>query len=282
MLYDMSQPSGIYLYDVTQSLELLMDVRTINTKIGITKDTSNNTVLTPLSEYYDVSSQYFIQDSFTITPSDISHTIRNGNIVSTGAFSVIYEQFSEYVSAYFGKGASVPCSICTTNSEGDLRSIGFSTLYANPMINKSVFDSSALIQMVSSAGTTDGLGASICDFSGNINVFGVTSILNTLCYYDPFNNRDSSSTPLEGFQENDLLYAPSGQNIVLSIVLDTKAYEQPPFNIGEFSDSVGNSQSSSFSSQNSVPGTCIQTNQFSTTNIRQSYSIGILIRLVNR
>ena len=269
MLYDMSQQSGIYSYDVTQSLELWMDVRTINTKIGITKDTSNIMVITPLSQYYDSSSQIFLQDSFSITPSDISYTILSGNIISTGAFSAIYEQFSEYVSAYFGKGLSAPLPI------------GFSTLYANPDINHSVFDASALIQMISSAGTADGLGASICDFSGNMNVFGVTSILNTLCYYNPFNNRDSSSTPMEGFMENDLLYSPSGQNIVLSVVLDTKAYEQPQFNIGEFSDSVGNSQSSSFSSQNSVPGTFIQTNQFSTTNIRQSYSIGILIRLVN-
>ena len=260
----MSQQSGIYSYDVTQSLELYMDVRTINTKIGITKDASNMTVLTPLSQYYDVSSQYFIQDSFTITPSDISHTILSGNIISTGAFSAIYEQFSEYVSAYFG-----------------IRSTGFSTIYTNPNINHTVFDSSALIQMVSSVGSTDGLGASICDFSGNIDVFGVTSILYTLCYYNPFSNRDSSSTHLEGFIENDLIYVPSGQNIVLSIVLDTKACELPPFNIGEFSDSVGNSQSTSFSSQNSVPGTFIQTNQFSTTKISQSYSIGMLIRFVN-
>ena len=264
MLYDMSQQSGIYSYDVTQSLELYMDVRIINQKIGITKDASNITVLTPLSEYYDVSSQFLIQDSFSITPSDISHSILSGNIINTGAISVIYEQFSEYVSAYFG-----------------IRPIGFSTLYTKPIINTSVFDSSALIQMVSSAGTNDGLGASTCDFSGNINLFGVTSILNTLCYYNPFNNRDSSSTPVEGFKENDLLYAPSGQNIVLSIVLDTKAYELPPSNIGEFSDSVGNSQSTAFSSQNTVPGTFIQTNQFSTTKISQSYSIGMLIRLVN-
>ena len=132
----MSQQSGIFSYDVTQSLELWMDVRTINTKIGITKDASNTTVLTPLSEYYDVSSQYFVQDSFTITPSDISHIIRSGNIISTGAFSAIYEQFSEYVSAYFGKGLP---------DEFGVRPIGFSTLYANPMINHSVFDASALI-----------------------------------------------------------------------------------------------------------------------------------------
>jgi hypothetical protein len=260
----MSQTSEIYLYDVTQSLELLMDVRTVNTKIGITKDASNTTVITPLSQYYDISSQSFLQDSFRITSSDISDTIRSGNIISTGALRVIYEQFSEYVSAYFG-----------------IRPTGFSTLYANPTINSIVLDSSALIQLVSSVGTNDGLGASICDFSGNIDVFGVTNILHNLCDYNPFNNRDSSSTPVEGFKENDLLYASSGQNIVLSIVLDSKAYELPPSNIGEFSNSVGNSQSTTFSSQNSVPGTFIQTNQFSTTNIRQSYSIGILIRLVN-
>ena len=264
MLYDMSNQSGIYSYDVTKSLELRMDVRTINTKIGITKDSSNLTVLTPLSEYYDVSSQYFIQDSFRITPSDISYSILSGNIISTGAFSVIYEQFSDYVSAYFG-----------------IRPIGFSTLYTSPNINHYVFDASALTQMVRSAGTTDGLGASICDFSGNIDVFGVTSILNTLCYYNPFSNRDVSSTPIEGFKENDLIYAPSGQSIVLSIVLDNKAYELPPSNIGEFSGSVGDSQSTLFSSQNSVPGTFIQTNQFSTTTIRQSYSIGMLIRFAN-
>jgi hypothetical protein len=264
MLYDMSQQSGIYSYDVTQSLELLMDVRIINTKIGITKDISNSTVITPLSEYYDVSTQSFLQDSFSITPSDISYTILSGNVISTGAFSVIYEQFSEYVSAYFGK-----------------RSVGFSSLYDYPVIDHPIFDASALIHMVRSSGSSDGLGAFISDFSGNINVYGVTNILNNLCHYNPFNNRDISSTSVEGFKENDLIYAPSGQNIMLSVVLDKKAYELPPSNIGKFSGSVGDSQSTLFSSQNSSPGTFIQTNQFSTTTITQSYSVGILLRFAN-
>jgi len=256
----MSTPSSISQYDVTNSLELLFDVRIVNQKLGITKDSSQTQVLTPVEQYYDTSRQVFLQDTLQITSDDLVATLTVGNIISPGVLQEIYTDFSAYVQAYFGNSP-----------------IGFSSLYAVPHLPHTLLDTSGLQHLLLSQGTSDGSGATVGNLTGALTLTGVTQVLTDICNNNPFGNRDpSSATPLTGFLANDLIYVPTGGfNLTLSVQLEALTYELPITHTGEFSGQVGAQQSQS------MPGTCVLTNTTNSTQIRQTYAIALLLRLAN-
>ena len=256
----MGSPSHISQYDVTNSLELLFDVRIVNQKLGITKDSSQTQVLTPVDQYYDTSRQVFLQDTLQITSDDLVATLTTGSIISPGVLQEIYTDFSTYVQAYFGNSP-----------------VGFSSLYTVPHLPHTLLDTSGLQHLFLSQGTSDGSGASIGFLSGTLNITEVTQVLTDICNNNPFGNRDPSSvTILNGFLANDLIYVPPGGfSITLSVQLEALTYELPITHTGEFSSQVGAQQSQS------IPGTCILTSTVSSTQIRQTYAIALLLRLAN-
>jgi len=247
-------------YDVTGSVEVLMDVRLFNNKIGIQKDASNINVLnnTTSSYYSDVSNMLNI-DSISFTASEFVYDIStNGNvnaIISVGVLSTIYSDFSNYVATYFGM-PNLPATGATNPNE-----FGFATLFSNsPDFNPNggVFDKAAFINLINagtvasnggySGGTMgyDGSGANITPLDGTITISNITQLLRNAVDANPFNNRNpttgnTASDPYDrsnygvtdGFFANDLFFIPqSGISITLTLAIDQEAFLVPMNNVG--------------------------------------------------
>jgi len=283
-------PVPVHTFDVTQTLEILMDVRIINLKLGIQKDASNILILNNLSDYYDSSTFTFLQNSITITSEDIINAIHNGQLISTGAVSIYYQQFSEYVNSYFKVGKRAE-SLLTANSGGDLRSPdefghgthGISTLFDRQiyLIPNTELNAYTLSQLFVKGNTPDGNGAYIQDLSGQLYIPNVSQTLRTIVTENIFNNRLLYSSVIEGFKEGDVVCSPNnGITITFSIAMDTKAFAFPEIQTDTI-DMIDSQQIASFIQLNPSPGSCTLTNTYNANKISQSYSIGIMIRLAN-
>lgn len=247
-------------YDVTGSVEVLMDVRLFNNKIGIAKDASNVNVLNgSTSSYYSDVSNILNTDSFVISASEFVYDLStNGNVnsvISVGVLSTIYSDFSNYVATYFGM-PNLPSTGATNPNE-----FGFATLFSNsPDFNPNggVFDKAAFINLVNAGVTTtgvggvtgtmgyDGSGASITPLSGDITIGGITQLLRNAVDVNPFGNRNpvtgtTASDPYDrsnygvtdGFFADDLFFIPnSGISITLKLAIDQEAFGVPLNNVG--------------------------------------------------
>lgn len=236
-------------YDVTGAVEVLMDVRLFNAKIGITKDASNIGVTVPTSTYYSDVSNMLLTDSLTISAQefiqDISNAGAGNSIVSVGLLSTIYSDFSNYVATYFGM-PNQPTSATNPNE------YGFATLFANdPNFNPNagVFNPAAfydLLTKAADAGWSDGSGAQITTLSGTVTVSNITSLLRNAVDANPFGNRNSqtgttASDPYDrsnygvtdGFFADDLFFIPAnGFQITLKLGIDSEAFLTPLNNAG--------------------------------------------------
>ena len=247
-------------YDVTGSVEVLMDVRLFNNKIGISKDSSNINVTTAgTNTYYNDVSNMLLTDSFSISASEFVYDIStNGNtnsIISVGVLSTIYSDFSNYVATYFGM-PNLPSTGATNPNE-----YGFATLFSNtPNFNPNggIFDKAAFINLINSGVTTtgtggvtgtmgtDGSGASITPLGGTVTIAGITQLLRNAVDVNPFGNRNpttgtTASDPYDrsnygvtdGFFANDLFFIPSsGIQITLTLAIDQEAFGNPLNNVG--------------------------------------------------
>jgi hypothetical protein len=248
-------------YDVTGAVEVLMDVRLFNNKIGIAKDSSNVNILSgSTASYYNDVSNMLITDSFDISASEFVYDIStNGNtncIISVGVLSTIYSDFSNYVATYFGM-PNLPTSGNNTGTNDS--EYGFATLFSNaPNFNPNngTFDKAAFVNLINAgtnnAGFTggtmgyDGSGANISELSGNIKISGITSLLRNAVDVNPFGNRDpangtTASDPYDrsnygvtdGFFANDLFFIPSnGISVTLTLTIDQEAFGNPANNVG--------------------------------------------------
>jgi len=248
-------------YDVTGSVEVLMDVRLFNNKISIQKDASNLNLTVATSTFYSDVSNMLNTDSFTISASefvyDLSAAGGTAAVVSVGLLSTIYSDFSNYVATYFAMPA-----MPTTSGGQNQNEYGFATLFTgevgfNP--NNGVFDASAFYNLVcggngGNPGTNQGVtpwgndtsGAGISTLSGAITVSNITQLLRNAVDANPFNNRNPStgttaSDPYDrsnygvtdGFLANDLFFIPSnGFQVTLKLAIDQEAYGNPLNNAG--------------------------------------------------
>lgn len=281
----------IHAYDVTKSVELLMDVRILNNKLGIQKDASNILVLTPLDEYYNSSTFSFYSNSITLTSDDIISAISNGQLVDVGALSVCYRQFADYVNAYFGQGAE---SLQQLTPSGALHpdefgysfnpsEYGISTLYSSRFLPIYDIDVSALTQIFISGNGGDISGVYIQDICGQVNIPDIANTIRSIIQNNPFNNRGLYSSVIQGWIADDIFYIPSGGlTITFSVNIDqiSAAFPSfPPFDTQHVSDA----QINTFNHENPVPGATTLTNTFNSQSktISQTYSVGLLIRLAN-
>lgn len=299
-------------FDVTGSVEVLMDVRLFNYKIGIYKDAANLNVKnaggTP--DFYTAATDKLNTDSFVLSANefvvDMKANLGTGNIVSVGIFSTIYSDFAQYVSTYFG--------LPSVDTQTDY---GFATLFSgetgfNP--NHGVFDAAAFSGLLydgSGANPAytgvDGSGASISTLAGSITIAGITQLLRNAVDSNPFGNRNSTSGTTasdpydranygvtDGFLADDLFFIPSnGFQITLNLAVDQEAFAVPMNNVGpNYDSSFQNTSDASFSStrpatQSSAGGggtnnsISVSTSTSSTTLISRTISAPLLIRLAN-
>lgn len=168
----------VYHYNVTTALQVSLDVRYFNAKIGLYKDASNiNT--TPGFSALDPSSLMFPIDSIVIPASEFVAGMQSDNqVMSVGALSGIYTNFNQFVTDYFGNR------------------FGFETLFdlsGQTNYNNGVFDASALINIIHAKTMDVNTHEYIRDLSGSITLSGINNSLNYVTYNNRFGNRSGST-----------------------------------------------------------------------------------------
>ena len=84
--------------DLTLALQLKVNVRTFNEKIGLIKDASNNTII---QSSFDSSNNVFSIDDISLNYQDILPDIITDNVISVGGFSSMYRDFKRNVINYY-------------------------------------------------------------------------------------------------------------------------------------------------------------------------------------
>ena len=274
----------IFQYDVTNSVEVLLDVRTFNTLIGISKDLDNINVTS--NHYYDTSNNSLYVDSISFTASQFVTGLGNNssNVVSVGCLNTLYNDFTNYVEQYFGFKGQI----------GSNNIYGTASLYAglNDFYpNRGVFDASAFLNIIT-ASPNDGQGAYINDLSGQITVNNITQLLRYAVDTNVFGNRDPSngvtaSDPYDhanygvtdGFFADDLIFIPNqGIQITLNLAIQSGSFTSSTMiTTGQYASI----QDTSFDALTNGSGTFIETSNFSNTGIGRTISAPLLIRLAN-
>lgn len=194
-------------YDLTDAVQVLYDVKTFNSKIGLIKDASNNIIL---DTSFNNASNNFPVDEINISADEFINGMQVNQVISVGRLSTLYDEFSDFVQQYFSGPA------------------GFNTLFSDSsgcIINGGVFDASAFIHIITEK-PMDSSGAYVSDLSGVITINRVNELLKTSCSLNVFGNRDPSDNPVieEGFLSGDLIFIPNGLQITLNTHIDTENF----------------------------------------------------------
>lgn len=244
----------LYQYDVTQAVQVLFDVRTFNSKLGLYKD-DNNQYIT--STTFDISSDSFTVDSINISSLDFQDGLTASQVISVGTYNTMYTDYIEFVNTYFGYAG------------------GFSSLFAAASefdINQGVFDSNSFVNLLYPY--SDVSGENVKPLTGSITISNINNLLRYAVDSNVFNNRnpatanivDASGNPIEpgstiydtysvssvtdgsgnasdicgnvvdnlqglyasnygtadGFVAGDLFFIPAGTTIKLHIVIDAE------------------------------------------------------------
>ena len=217
---NLAAQTPIAKYDLTNAVQVLYDVRTFNTKIGLYKDANN---LNVLSSSYDNSSGIFPTDSITISASEFAAAVDVSNlVVSVGTYSTLYSGFNQYVNTYFNYANSFASLFSTTSVFN---------------INGGVFDASAFVNIIHGQ-TLAADGSYIKDLSGSVTIENINSLLKFAVDSNVFANRDASygttaSNPAnranysrkDGFLAGDLIYVPTGTTVNLSVSIVNQGFE---------------------------------------------------------
>jgi len=301
----------LYQYDVTQAVQVLFDVRTFNSKLGLYKDTNNQYIT---SSVFDLSSDSFPNDSITLTADQFVLGMTSPQVISVGTYSSIYSDYTQYVNTYFGYAG------------------GFSSLFASASefnVNQGVFGANELINLLHPY--TDPSGANVKPVIGAITISNINQLLRFAVDSNVFNNRrpgtaiyasgvdvsigetvnnsDSITSvipgngtasdiygnvvgPLQplyqsdygtadGFIAGDLFFVPAGTTIRLHLVIDAEIYN-PLNNIGtsnimnlitnqDFTNKYGTTSANYFTESSTA----------SITNIDRTLTAPLLIKLAN-
>ena len=193
-------------FDMTDAVQVLYDVKTFNSKIGLIKDVSNTTIID--SSFNDSSGNFPI-DEFSITAEEFVNGMQTDHVISVGRLNTLYDEFGDFVDQYFSNG-------------------GFETLFSNTSdntINNGIFDASSFIHIISEK-PIDASGQYVSELTGSISINHVNELLKTACVINVFGNRDISENPVveNGFISGDLIFIPSGLQITLHTEIDTEQF----------------------------------------------------------
>jgi hypothetical protein len=192
-------------FDVTNSVQVLFDVRKFNEKIGT------------------YANGRFPNDTISLTAQQFVAGVQNASqILSVGAYTSLYSDFASYVNAYFSYANNLTSLF--TNQE------------PFPSGN---FDASDFLTIINGT-ATDPSGAYISNLTGSIQIYNINNIITYAAQYNIFGNRDITQIPTtipRGFIDGDIILIPQGTTATLSLALDITATGLSP--------SVVNQQSSS-------------------------------------
>lgn len=186
-------------YDVTGSVQIYMDVRFFNEKIGLYKDAQNQNIL---SSSFNEITRKFPQDTITISSNEFLQNVHIPNIISVGKLETLYVDFIQYVNDYFSY-ANGCSSIFNPASQMD--------------INGGIFDATQLITILNGKTKDPATGEYVNDLSGSITILSINQMLQQIISSNPFNNRQPNSSLRDGFIENDLIFIKTGIKISLNV-----------------------------------------------------------------
>jgi len=277
-------------YDVTGSVEILLDVRTFNEKLNIWKDASNIDV-SSVPVFYDSVNDLLLTNTVTLSAAEFKAGINNmtSRVISVGKYTTLYSDFAAYVAAYFGLS-----SANTTETAQGVATLFSAEYNLNP--NSGVFDASAFLTIITTE-AADGSGSYINELAGSITIANITKLLRNAVDANPFGNRDPSSGTTasdtsnranygvsDGFFADDLFFIPSaGITIQLNLIIDTEGFPLPLNNIGPaFASATGTAQDAAFGVDPSFnPLGFDSTSTATTTLISRTLTAPLLIRLSN-
>jgi hypothetical protein len=235
--------------DVTDAIQIMMDVLTFNDKLGL----------------FDSVTDSFVNDEITITAGELTEGVTDDSqIISVGKYSTLYSDFQSYVASYFGIAG------------------GFSSLFNAAsefaIDTDNTFTGASFIALLT-ASAQDPSGRYISDLSGSITISNIAKLLKYSVDGNVFGNRDPEVTNWgveNGFVAGDLIWVPAGTTITLKLAIDPEALT-PLNNAGtSFGSATAISQSTSFTSGDNFS----QTTEATTELITRVVTAPLLIKLV--
>tara|TARA_B110000879_G_scaffold205671_2_gene286398 strand:- start:1460 stop:2245 length:786 start_codon:yes stop_codon:yes gene_type:complete len=195
--------------DLTLALQLKVNVRTFNEKIGLIKDTNNIEIL---QTSFDSSDNSFSIQDISFNYQDLMPDIILDNVISVGGFSSIYRNFKRDIINYYEHANNV--SLLNDSSRVVTEGRDFTR---NDFVD--------IFTTINSDGGYD--------LSGQINIYQVSTILNNLYTNDPFHNRTNKIYE-DGFIEGDLISLSYG----LSIRLNLTEISSPHNNVNHIANNL--------------------------------------------
>jgi len=182
--------------DLTLALQLRINVKTFNDKLGIIKDANNIVTSSPL----DVSNGEFpLYISFNY--QELVTDITIDNVISVGSFSNMYSDFRRDVINYYQLSKYV--SIFDPSGESQYS-------------NNGEFTKNDYVNLFSTNGSSNMYN----DISGNINIYFIPELLVELNEKNPFNNRNNKTVE-DGFIAGDIIFIEKGISIRLDLLNDS-------------------------------------------------------------
>jgi hypothetical protein len=179
--------------DLTLALQLKVNVRTFNEKIGLIKDASNNTII---QSSFDSSNNVFSIDDISLNYQDILPDIITDNVISVGGFSSMYRDFKRNVINYYEHADNVSL---------------FNNI-SKVILDEPEFTKDDFVNIFTNINSDGGY-----DISGQIYISEVSNTLSNIYINNPFLNR-SDKTYEDGFIAGDLVSLSSGISIRLDLL----------------------------------------------------------------
>lgn len=183
--------------DVTNALQIEISRSVLNAKLGD----------------FSLSGNTFANDSITISSADLSGAITSSSqVVSVGKLSTAYEDFIQYVTAYFSMG-------------------GFETLFENAYDfsanTEHIFDAAAVDKLIHAQAAT---GVSeVAPVSGSITISDISQRLRYALDFNTFGNRNANANPdaangvEDGFVAGDYIWIAAGITLKLHLAVGNEA-----------------------------------------------------------
>ncbi len=233
--------------DVTDAVQIMMNVSTFNTKLGAFNSVSDS----------------FANNSISISAAElISGVTKGAQVFSVGKYSTLYSDFTNYVATYFGYVG------------------GFSSLFSGAsefgIDGDNTFTGASFVRLLNGEALAAD-GTYISDLSGSITIGSITEILRYAVDANVFGNRDPATKNWgieDGFVAGDLIWVPTGTTVTLKLGIDAESFL--PINNAGPNYSANLTQQTTYTN-----GNFTSTTNATTTLISRTLTAPLLIKLVS-